>query len=182
MLVRMVEQRRPNGLLDALGSNLDRLPAGEANRYRELVSDAVCPPARRPSASRVRRIRVGLLVSAKGGLNGRRTPCAALGDLSSPALTRTWPRLSAVERMAAGLTPLLRSRRVNASWSRYSDTTGRGHEGNPALAQELSRWTSVPTDHGSCQHPRRALDGISDATRILQFLLDVVNDEGAART
>lgn len=58
MLVRMFEQQQPNGLLVALGSNLDRLPAGEADQYRELVGNAVCPPA--SVVERVQRVRTHL--------------------------------------------------------------------------------------------------------------------------
>ena len=37
MLVRMFEQQQPKGLLVALGSNVDRLPCAEADRYPALV-------------------------------------------------------------------------------------------------------------------------------------------------
>jgi NTE family protein len=58
ILVRMFEQQRPNGLLVALGSNVDRLPCAEASRYRELVDAASCPPA--SVVERVQRIRTHL--------------------------------------------------------------------------------------------------------------------------
>jgi hypothetical protein len=58
MLVRMFEQRQPNGLLVALGSNVDRLPCGEADRYRELVGATTCPPA--SVVERVQRVRTHL--------------------------------------------------------------------------------------------------------------------------
>jgi hypothetical protein len=41
MLVRMFEQQQPNGLLVALGSNVDRLPCAEADRYPLSVSSVL---------------------------------------------------------------------------------------------------------------------------------------------
>jgi hypothetical protein len=41
----MFEQQQPNALLVALGSNVDRLPCAEADRYRELVDATSCSPA-----------------------------------------------------------------------------------------------------------------------------------------
>jgi NTE family protein len=58
MLVRMFEQQQPNGLLVALGSNVDRLPCAEADRYRELVDATSCPPA--SVVERVQRVRTHL--------------------------------------------------------------------------------------------------------------------------
>lgn len=58
MLVKRFEEQRPNGLLVALGSSLDRLPPGEADRYRELVGATACPPA--GVVERVQRVRTHL--------------------------------------------------------------------------------------------------------------------------
>lgn len=58
MLVNMFEHQRPSGLLVALGSRIDRLPADEADRYREFVGDAMCPPA--SVVERVQRVRTHL--------------------------------------------------------------------------------------------------------------------------
>jgi NTE family protein len=57
-LTWMFERRQPSGLLVALGSNVDRLPPGEAERYRELVGGATCPPAE--VVDRIRRVRTHL--------------------------------------------------------------------------------------------------------------------------
>jgi NTE family protein len=43
-LIESFERGRPNGLLVALGSNLDRIPAGGADAYRQLVGSDSCPP------------------------------------------------------------------------------------------------------------------------------------------
>ena len=58
MLVNMFERQRPSGLLVALGSNIDRLPADVADRYREFVGNAICPPA--SVVERIRRVRTHL--------------------------------------------------------------------------------------------------------------------------
>ena len=58
MLVKMFEHHQPSGLLVALGSNIDRLPAEEVQRYRELVGDAICPPA--SVVERIQRVRTHL--------------------------------------------------------------------------------------------------------------------------
>jgi len=58
MLVRMFEQQQPKGLLVALGSNVDRLPCAEADRYRALVDATSCPPA--SVVERVQRVRTHL--------------------------------------------------------------------------------------------------------------------------
>ncbi|MEZ5318328.1 MAG: hypothetical protein R2752_13090 [Vicinamibacterales bacterium] len=57
-LTWMFERQQPDGLLVALGSSLDRLPAGEADRYRGLVGDATCPPA--SVVERIQRVRTHL--------------------------------------------------------------------------------------------------------------------------
>ena len=57
-LTGMFERQRPSGLLVTLGSDLDRLPHGEADRYRELVGEATCPTA--DVVERIRRIRTHL--------------------------------------------------------------------------------------------------------------------------
>ena len=57
-LTGMFERQRPSGLLVALGSSLDRLPRGEADRYRELVGEAMCPPA--DVVERIHRVRTHL--------------------------------------------------------------------------------------------------------------------------
>ena len=57
-LTWMFERQRPNGLLVALGSSLDRLPAGEAAQYRKLVGEGACPPA--SVVARVHRVRTHL--------------------------------------------------------------------------------------------------------------------------
>jgi NTE family protein len=57
-LTGMFEQGRPHGLLVALGSSVDRLPAGEATGYRQLVGEAACPPT--DVVEQVHRIRTHL--------------------------------------------------------------------------------------------------------------------------
>lgn len=64
MLVNMFEHQRPSGLLVALGSNIDRLPADGADRYRELVGDAICPPT--CVVERVQRVRTHLNRFSRG--------------------------------------------------------------------------------------------------------------------
>jgi hypothetical protein len=58
ILVRMFEQQQPNGLLVALGSNVDRLPSAEADSYRAFVDATSCPPA--GVVDRVQRVRTHL--------------------------------------------------------------------------------------------------------------------------
>ena len=57
-LTGMFERRRPSGLLVALGSNLDRLPRGVAQRYHELVGATACPTA--DIVQRIRQVRTHL--------------------------------------------------------------------------------------------------------------------------
>lgn len=57
-LIEMFENGRPNGLLVALGSNLDRIPAGGADAYRKLVGSDSCPPTE--VVGRIQRVRTHL--------------------------------------------------------------------------------------------------------------------------
>jgi NTE family protein len=57
-LIEMFEGGRPNGLLVALGSNLDRIPADGADTYRELVGREFCPPLE--VVDRIQRVRTHL--------------------------------------------------------------------------------------------------------------------------
>ncbi len=57
-LVESFESGRINGLLVALGSSLDRIPAGGADAYRELVGSDSCPPLE--VVRRIQRVRTHL--------------------------------------------------------------------------------------------------------------------------
>jgi hypothetical protein len=54
----MFEAGRANGLLVTLGSNLDGIPAGGAEVYRELVGRDSCPPTE--VVDRIQRVRTQL--------------------------------------------------------------------------------------------------------------------------
>jgi NTE family protein len=57
-LIEMFEGGRPNGLLVALGSNLDRIPVGGADAYRRIVGSDSCPPVE--VVDRIQRVRTHL--------------------------------------------------------------------------------------------------------------------------
>jgi hypothetical protein len=57
-LIESFEHGRPNGLLVALGSNLDRIPAGGADAYRKLVGSNSRPPI--DVLRRIQRVRTHL--------------------------------------------------------------------------------------------------------------------------
>jgi hypothetical protein len=57
-LIEMFENGRLNGLLVALGSNLDRIPAGGADAYRKVVGSDSCPPTE--VVARIQRVRTHL--------------------------------------------------------------------------------------------------------------------------
>jgi NTE family protein len=52
------EHGRPYGILVGLGSSIDRLPDGEAGRYRQAMGEIICPPPR--VVERMQRVRTHL--------------------------------------------------------------------------------------------------------------------------
>jgi NTE family protein len=57
-LTGMFEHGRPHGILVGLGSSIDRLPDGDAGRYRQAVGEIVCPPS--SVVERIQRVRTHL--------------------------------------------------------------------------------------------------------------------------